>query len=775
MTAIDAITSNSAMTEALRRACLRVAPLWSPEDLVAVNPFVGYADEPIVAAAERVRRCLGLPILPEAEHLRQAWKTDGFSRSDIDGAASELGQSADLAAQVAAWLDGSPGESLDGPRVLTVAARCTVQNGCDWTDAVVATVTSVLAGVHSQGISRWPALSEGSLWTAWRSWAQVDRSLEMRGLAGFRAVVAALPDDHTAVSSTILGHLEIPVERVDDYVTALFGQMPGWAGRLRQMAWHGDGTGALPELAAILLICESALATLLPTGSHRPALPAAGAVTAGLFQRLVLLHAVEGGFRRRTLRAMTRRPTASTERSPIQTVWCIDVRSEPLRYAVEAADPQIETMGFAGFFAIGVNLSGSARVPVLLQPGGTVGLTEPGRGRGVVKRLLGHLRRSAVGGFSYMETAGFLSFGPLLRETIGQGAAGIEGDVAVGLRPELCSPLDLKSLLLDQRVAMAGGLLRHLSIANPARLLVLCGHDASCANNPQAAGLACGACGGHGGGLNARVAATLLNQSEVRARLRSDGGGLPDDTVVVAAVHDTVTDQVVVLDRSSVPASHAPDLARLEAVLTIACGRAAVRRTGSLPAADHEHLAERARDWAEVRPEWALAGNAAFIAARRCRTVGLDLGGRCFLNSYDESRDHDGAGLELILTAPVVVASWINLQYYGSAINPERLGSGRKTIHNPVGNVGVLSGNHGDLAVGLAFESVHDGERLRHLPQRLQVVVEAHTARIDAVVARHAGLRDLVHHGWIVLIALDPHGAGWQRWHPGSGWMAEET
>jgi len=124
-----------------------------------------------------------------------------------------------------------------------------------------------------------------------------------------------------------------------------------------------------------------------------------------------------------------------------------------------------------------------------------------------------------------------------------------------------------------------------------------------------------------------------------------------------------------------------------------------------------------------VRPEWGLAGCAAFIIAPRERTRGFDLAGRSFLHSYDWHQDEDFSVLALIMTAPMIVASWINLQYYASTVDNRFFGSGNKALHNVVGILGVLEGNGGDLRVGLPWQSVHDGEKYVHEPLRLTVLI----------------------------------------------------
>ena len=168
-----------------------------------------------------------------------------------------------------------------------------------------------------------------------------------------------------------------------------------------------------------------------------------------------------------------------------------------------------------------------------------------------------------------------------------------------------------------------------------------------------------------------------------------------------------------------------------------------------------------------MRPEWGLAGAAWFIAAPRALTRSLDLGGRAFLHSYEQSLDPQGEILELILTAPMVVASWIAWQYFASTTNNRVFGAGEKTLHNVVGALGVIEGNAGDLRVGLARQSVHDGKAFTHEPVRLQVLLAASLEAIEGVLARRADVRDLVDNGWVRLHRTDDEGRLWRRTAPG--------
>ena len=394
-------------------------------------------------------------------------------------------------------------------------------------------------------------------------------------------------------------------------------------------------------------------------------------------------------------------------------------------------------------------------------------------------------RSSAVSSFAFVETAGLGYAGKIATDCAGltrpaphPSREGFDQHVADRVGPGLAPRLvaDRKTgFTADQRIAMAEAVLKAMSMRPPfARLVLLAGHGSTTVNNPHASGLDCGACGGHTGEANARVAAAILNDPGVRAALSARGLPVPDDCWFLGALHDTTTDTVTIFDPDDVPAGLHADLKALEDML-LRAGRLARRERSALlgiepEASADEAIPARSRDWSEVRPEWGLAGNAAFIAAPRRFTRGLDFAGRSFLHSYEHAADEGYGVLELIMSAPMVVASWINLQYYGSTVNNAVFGSGNKVLHNVVGQLGVLEGNAGDLRVGLPWQSVSDGRRLVHEPLRLNVVIRAPEAAMDAVMEKNASVRDLVANGWVALHALSDDGRTVRRWRSLGAW-----
>lgn len=775
-------------------ACAHIAPLWPLRTFVAVNPFLGFTDRPFEEACATLRRIARVNTLPRGEKAEQH------------------GNGAPASATVA-----TVAEILDRLSEGDRQASRTV--------FMIDEISRWCAAYFDEGQAVWRAPSRRlGLYVGWKAAMTHDRNAETMGVRGFRATVAAAPDDPRAAVADVVEALGIPARAIEDYLFRALFDVRGWAAFARQKAWtaalHGGTDDSLVDLLAVRVVWGHALFK----AQQSPAFAAAWceAMTAAardpadanadedttIAQGLARLGRLEGVYQERLLAGLSRRPAAAvTARPPLTAAFCIDVRSEPFRRALEAACPGAETLGFAGFFGFPIEYvplgqaHGGAQCPVLLTPKfvvreGVKGATVENEAQVLGLRRLRRrafkawkaFKLSAVSSFSFVETAGLLFGLKLAGDALGltrpvahPRSDGIASDVARRLGPHLAAETcDGRIMGFDvrQRVDMAEAVLHAMSLMGGfARLVLLAGHGSTTVNNPHSAGLDCGACGGHTGEANARVAAAVLNDPAVREGLGTRGIIVPGDTWFVPALHDTTTDDVMLFDLAEAPTTHAADLAQLKRWLADAGRHARLQRAARLgltpDARAHAAIHGRSRDWSQVRPEWGLAGCASFIAAPRDATRGLDLEGRAFLHAYNWRADESFATLELIMTAPLVVASWINLQYYGSTVDNAAFGAGDKVLHNVVGTLGVLEGNGGDLKAGLPLQSLHDGRRFVHEPLRLTTVLAAPTEAIDAVLAKHTSISDLVDNGWLHLFAHDDNGllrrrargeARWTTW-----------
>ena len=321
---------------------------------------------------------------------------------------------------------------------------------------------------------------------------------------------------------------------------------------------------------------------------------------------------------------------------------------------------------------------------------------------------------------------------------------------------------ELKGLSFDQQCVFAGGALGAMGLTkNFAPLVVFCGHGSETNNNAYGTALDCGACGGHHGAPNARLLALILNPAQVRQALAKEGIKIPETTYFLAGEHNTTTDQVE-LYAFDLPHTHNSHLKSLTADLKKAQVRNSHSRAIEMgenwtPEKAAVHVLERAADWAQVRPEWGLARNAAFIVGPRNLTKDANLKGRSFLHSYDWRQDPDGKILTVIMTAPMVVAQWINAQYLFSALDNVAYGSGSKVTQNITSKIGIMQGNASDLMHGLPLQSVNQTDtEAYHESLRLTTVVCAPVGVVNAIIGSQAILQKLFGNGWIKLICMDP-------------------
>jgi uncharacterized protein len=536
-------------------------------------------------------------------------------------------------------------------------------------------------------------------------------------------------------------------------------------------------------------------------------------------RRKVWLHAYERHYQQDLLQALhanhgrghwLRRDT----RPQAQIYFCMDEREESFRRHLEELNPAIETLGVAGFFGIAMNYQGldahhvTPLCPVVVTPSHQINeVIQPGHDKqyashrkglhqadGLAYQLYQNLRRSLLWAYPLA-----FAFAPLqLLRLLGKSCwptwqrhleqawqRWLVPQVATQLQfiadaPTPATPTAPRVGFTDQeQTDRVASFLKTTGLTYGfARLVTLMGHGSTSQNNPHEAAHDCGACGGRQGGANARAFAAMANRPVVRQLLIEQGIVIPEDTWFIGAQHDTCSDIITWYDLDQMPAAWQTDFANFQACLTQADRLAAAERCRRFASASQpvsakaaiRHVENRSMDLSQVRPEFGHATNAAAFIGRRSATQGAFFDRRLFLISYDPSQDPEGTILENILLTAGPVGAGINLEYYFSSVNNDRLGCGTKIPHNVTGLFGVMEGTGSDLRTGLPLQMVEIHEAMR-----LQIVVEAKTAVLEQIYARQPDLQDLIGGGWVHLSAQDPEsgemfvfqrGTGFAPWQP---------
>jgi len=797
---------------ACNQACRSIAPVWPLDRAIAVNPHWSRIGMPVRQVAARMAVLGGIGVFPSRASQRHAWDTGRIRPQDLDSALTRLPP-----AQWAALTSAQCLHALDSP--LSVSQLPLLIDVLDddparhtrlsWRQAITHQVSQTCAAYFDERQAEWQPERPQGLYGFWRETLQHDHGIGiLMGLPGLGRAIDALPPTRADAERWALQRLNLPQSVWADYLESVLLTVNGWASWCAYLGWQAHLQGwedqHLRELlavrlawGAVLLECEDDAAARLAFAALRREWTRAPALLqqaeAALQIDEVWQVALEIGYQRRLARKLlaSSAESAPPESIEVQAVFCIDVRSERLRRALESVWPAVQTIGFAGFFGLPAAYTPLAtrarrpQLPGLLAP--TLEVTDrvvsstsshsasddalldaASRARSDRFDLLSPwlaANRWPGAAFFFVEAAGWAYLGKLADWLAPGKHARVRDDLA-GLPDRYRSRCRPRIVGLDRgaKVTLASRVLHAMGLnRNFAPLVLLVGHGSQSHNNAHAAALDCGACGGQTGEVNARSLALLLNEWPVREGLREHGVLIPEETVFVAALHNTTTDEIEGFDVDLLPASAAARWDRLQPVFAQACDQVRRERAPELhlnPRTPHAELLDklrrRANDGAQTRPEWGLAGNAAFVIAPRRRSLGVVLEGRAFLHDYDASQDADGSILELLMTAPMLVTHWINWQYHASTCDPERFGSGNKVLHNVVGgHIGVFEGNGGDLRIGLSRQSLHDGERWVHEPLRLTVVIDAPQRTIEDVIRKHAVVMQLLNNGWLTLWRFD--------------------
>ncbi|WP_125782936.1 YbcC family protein [Pseudoalteromonas rubra] len=797
--ASDTCTLTQAQHSAVQGACQQLAPSWPLDQMIAVSPYWPMRHERIEQVSARLSALAGISMLmPESDYLDwyrrglispQALRT-ALAESGLGLNVDELIQTIEQSEEKQPWQSLSA--LLDEHRARHKMA---------WREEIIHQISQFCAAHFQQAqpmLHREHSQAQPDLYAHWLVVSQRDRGLSIvLDEPDLHRYFKQLPDDPNALIAEALSTFGVQDEQVELYAHALLLDIGGWGAWVAYLRWQGELNGEphdqMLDLLAIRMAWELVLwryqqahfPTFFTTLEH------SWKQSLGRLQNLPTQHqaqqkplwvwarAAELSYQQQLHYALS--SPVNTPAHPIQcqAAFCIDVRSEIYRRALEAQSDGVQTMGFAGFFGLPLSYQpqqadvNRPQCPGLLLPSlvathaqsdkhGAASLNAQARWQGFSK--------SATASFSMVESAGWLDTFKLLKKAFFASEQAHPVDKLANSQ-DWSLTQNGEELSARQKAELAAGVLHAMGFEQFAPTILLVGHGSHSTNNLQEAGLGCGACGGQSGEVNVKVLAWLLNDKAVRTELQALGVEIPEQTRFIAALHNTTTDHLRCYGEQ--PGTEI--MSWLQSATAAAQKERATKLDEQLADADREALDQaliaRSLDWSQTRPEWGLANNAAFIVAPRSWTRGIDLQGRSFLHDYQWQHDPEFKVLETIMTAPMLVTHWINMQYNASTTDNLHFGSGNKVLHNAVGgNIGVFEGNGGDLRTGLAMQSLHNGHDWMHQMQRLSVYLAAPKSAIKEITARHDVVKQLIDNEWLYVFQWQETGEisrfYQQRWWP---------
>lgn len=760
---------------AMKAVCHWIPPTWPLDQIVAVNPWWELKELPMETVAARLECLAGIQCLMPASYYQQCWDDQRITSEHLQTA-------------MAAYHFEGDAEDWLNSLTQTPSGLGYWQHWVDKLD-VLTLETMGLRTVMEQQLSDFlghmvAQKKSTDLYAIWRRMLSKEGHLRHTQFAGMLEQVMQLPPDHASVYHLLYDACERH-PNFTDYAFSLLLDIQGWASHFAYHVWQdglfGHHNDAVEQLLAIRMAWDWLFKQSYPQAAAWHTFIAqfqqgevwVTEIKNAQLARWIGQRATEFAFQAGLQGQLRHQPSAMPTEAPpkLQAVFCIDVRSEAMRKALEQQHPDIQTFGFAGFFGLPIEycVSGNAyrwpQLPGLAKP--TLQVTQSDEAVSIHSHEHGLCSAAMQASFAKP----LANFG-LLQVT---GLAHVIGLIK-NSRPKL-PPTQRTGLPKggewqirkadqplgpDEIARLLAGILKTMGLTdNFAPEIWLVGHGSHSFNNAQASALACGACGGHSGLINVMVLADLLNRPAIRQALQALGVIIPATTQFRAAHHDTVLDEIEwVGDAPPEPLLSWLDQAQF-ACREQRSGQSKGEQTSE---ALTKQAHRRAHDWSELKPENGLNNNAAFIIAPRSATRHLDLAGRCFLHDYDFSQDASEEILEKLMTATLIVTNWINLQYYASTVDNRAYGSGDKRLHDIVQNYqGLTVGDEKHWRSGLALQKVYHQGRYLHEPLRLSVYIAAPYEAIAAIVERHGMLKALLHNQWLFLFQWDIQKGVFQR------------
>ena len=745
--------------QAIEQATKNLPIYWPLQSFIASNPLWDLHEHTFQEAANVIKKFTPLMGVMPFDFYRKHYEHDTILKQDIAQAINDYNKNHSTPRHnVAATLEWLYSKAHNEIGVNDQASQ-------DTNSTVKVDILRFLMAYFNNEQSLLAASRENGLYHCWRQLiAQHDNILN--------DIVIKLSDEKFVAIEQLLYSLGVKSVEHENYLSNLYFQVLGWSSLIKWLEQRPNNPfikykASLIDLALIWLCHEKKYGHQCNNANFsNPILESDSWIYSLIWQR-----AYEYSYERKLLEKLncTTQPNNMQTNRPIlaQAVFCIDTRSEGIRRHLEAIG-HYDTYGFAGFFGFVFEYEQPAchtlQCPALFPPEVrlqaenviTTWQTQPTDYVESMKKA----KKSFLGSFVLVEITGvYYAWVMMLKSFLPGIFKKLKKFLWLDKQTKIENPVISatqvkKAFSLNAKIINSANFLKTIGLTHHfSSLVLICGHGAETDNNPYQASFDCGACGGNAGYLNAIVVCHILNNPDVRSGLLAHNIFIPETTIFIAGFHNTTRDYIV-LHEQDIPSKYTHALASFKDDLKSATNCLRAERQHDLPGGFTPD--NRSMHWAELIPEMGLINNATLIIGPRQLTKHCSLDRRAFLHSYDPHNDPEGQLLTGILYGPLIVAHWINMQYYFSTTDPNIYGSGNKMLHNVMSNIGVIEGNLSDLKWGLPWQSIAFRDHVLHEPLRLLVIIYASKQLIETLLSKHPTINSLFSGQWAHLKIIEP-------------------
>lgn len=175
-------TKQEELVNTLNSVCKKIAPLWSLESFVAVNPFLGFTDNSFEGAAKELAVAGGIQMtLPTSFYLHKL-KEGELKKEDLAFVLNKKEYKGGITAFMND-LENDENNAEENHTITTISDIASVVTNKDWNRFMVSQISNWAASYFDKGQAIWNMSGkEGGIFMNWKTDAEIDFSPELMGL-----------------------------------------------------------------------------------------------------------------------------------------------------------------------------------------------------------------------------------------------------------------------------------------------------------------------------------------------------------------------------------------------------------------------------------------------------------------------------------------------------------------------------------------------------------------------------------------------------------------